>query len=148
MIKVKMIKPMFNTLVTTMDVYENDSLTAGGLIDVTKQQGTLKDYQRVVAIGPCVRDIKVGDLVCVNPTRFGRKKHQEGSLKDGIISDNPIVTYNFDTIVLDGVPHLLLQDRDIDFVIADYEEVPDEPVVATPNKSENSIIIPHNTIIC
>ena len=148
MINVKMIKPMFNTLVTTMDVYENDSLTAGGLIDVTKQQGTLKDYQRVVAIGPCVRDIKVGDLVCVNPTRFGRKKHQEGSLKDGIISDNPIVTYNFDTIVLDGVPHLLLQDRDIDFVIADYEEVPDEPVAATPNKSESSIIIPHNTIIC
>lgn len=143
-----MIRPMFNTLVTTMDVYENDATTAGGLIDVTKQQGTLKEYQKVIAVGPCVRDIQVGDIVCVNPTRFGKKKHQEGSLKDGIICDNPILTYNFDTIVLDDVPHLLLQDRDIDFVIADYEEVPDEPVAVTPKKSDNNIIIPHTSIIC
>ena len=143
-----MIRPMFNTLVTTMDVYENDAITAGGLIDVTKQQGTLKEYQKVIAVGPCVRDIKAGDLVCVNPTRFGKKKHQEGSLKDGIICDNPILTYNFDTIVLDDVPHLLLQDRDIDFVIADYEEVPDEPAENTPKEKDSNIIIPHKTIIC
>lgn len=147
MIKIKMVKPMFNTLVTTMDVYENDAMTAGGLIDVTKQQGTLKEYQKVVAVGSFIRDIQVGDIVCVNPTRFGKKKHQEGSLKDGIISDNPVVTYNFDTIILDGVPHLILQDRDIDFVVVDYEEVPDEPVV-TPKKADNNIIIPHTSIIC
>lgn len=147
MIKIKMVKPMFNTLVTTMDVYENDAMTAGGLIDVTKQQGTLKEYQKVVAVGSFIRDIQVGDIVCVNPTRFGKKKHQEGSLKDGIISDNPVVTYNFDTIILDGVPHLILQDRDIDFVVVDYEEVPDEPVV-TPKKADNNIIIPHTPIIC
>ena len=65
MLKVKKIKPMFTALITTMDKYEEDVRTSGGLLDVTKQQGGLKEYQTVLAIGSSVRDIKVGDLVCV-----------------------------------------------------------------------------------
>ena len=115
---------MFTALITTMDKYEQD-MTTGGLINVTKMQGGLKEYQTVLAVGGSVRDIKVGDLVCVNPTRFAIKKHQEGSLKDGIITDNPVVTYNFDIVEMDGNKCLLLQDRDIDFIIEEYEEIPD-----------------------
>ena len=33
MLKVKSIKPMFTSLITTMDKYEHDKLTTGGLID-------------------------------------------------------------------------------------------------------------------
>ena len=58
---------MFTSLITTMDKYEQDKLTNGGLIDTAKQQGTLKEYQKVLAIGDSVRNIKVGDLVCINP---------------------------------------------------------------------------------
>lgn len=36
MIKVKKIKPMFTALVATMDLYESDGLTKGGLIDSSK----------------------------------------------------------------------------------------------------------------
>lgn len=125
MLKVKMIKPMFTALVTTMDKYEHDVMTNGGLIDTTKRQGSIKEYQTVLAIGSSVRDIKVGDLVCINPTRFAVKQHREGSLKDGVIGDNPIIKYNFDVIEMDGKQCLLLQDRDIDFIIDEYEEVPD-----------------------
>lgn len=125
MLKVKKIKPMFTSLITTMDRYEHDETTAGGLVDVKKQQGGLKEYQTVLAVGGSVRDIKVGDLVCVNPTRFAVKQHQAGSLKDGVVSDNPVVRYNFDVIEMDGKQCLLLQDRDIDFIIEEYEEVPD-----------------------
>lgn len=120
-----MIKPMFTALVTTMDKYEHDVMTNGGLIDTTKRQGSIKEYQTVLAIGSSVRDIKVGDLVCINPTRFAVKQHREGSLKDGVIGDNPIIKYNFDVIEMDGKQCLLLQDRDIDFIIDEYEEVPD-----------------------
>ena len=126
MLKVKKIRPMFNALITTMDKYEQD-MTTGGLINVTKMQGGLKEYQTVLAVGGSVRDIKVGDLVCVNPTRFAVKKHQEGSLKDGVISDNPVTTYNFDVVEMDGKQCLLLQDRDIDFIIEEWEEIPDNP---------------------
>jgi hypothetical protein len=125
MLIVKKIKPMFTSLITTMDKYEEEIKTADGLVDTTKQVGGLKEYQKVLAIGDSVRGIKVGDLVCVNPSRFAVRKHQAGSLKDGIVSDNPITTYNFDVIEMDGEQCLLLQDRDIDFIIEDYEVVPD-----------------------
>ena len=125
MLKVKKIKPMFTALITTMDKYEHDVRMSGGLIDVSKREGSLKEYQRVLVVGDSVRGIKEGDLVWVNPTRFGVKKHQEGSLKDGVVTDNPVVTYNFDVVEMDGKQCLLLQDRDIDFIIEEYEEVPD-----------------------
>ena len=139
MLKVKKIKPMFTSLITTMDKYEQDKLTNGGLIDTSKQQGTLKEYQKVLAIGDSVRNIKVGDLVCINPARFAVKKHKEGSMRDGVITDNPIITYNFDTVEMNDKQYLLLQDRDIEYIIEDYEEVPDPaPLVIEP---ENKLIV-------
>lgn len=140
MLKIKKIKPMFTSLITTMDKYEEDIKTSGGLLDVTKQQGGLKEYQTVIAIGTTVRDIKVGDLVCINPTRFAVKQHREGTLKDGVISDNPVIKYNFDTIEIDGKQCLLLQDRDIDFIIEEYEEVPN-PTPSTLIKPEEKKLI-------
>lgn len=138
MLKIKKIKPMFTALITTMDKYEQD-VTTGGLINVTKMQGGLKEYQTVLAVGGSVRDIKVGDLVCVNPARFAVRKHQAGSLKDGVISDNPVTTYNFDVVEMDDKQCLLLQDRDIDFIIEDWEEIPDQP--------QSTIIQPEKKII-
>ena len=140
MLKIKKIKPMFTSLITTMDKYEEDIKTSGGLLDVNKQQGGLKEYQTVIAIGTTVRDIKVGDLVCINPTRFAVKQHREGTLKDGVISDNPVIKYNFDTIEIDGKQCLLLQDRDIDFIIEEYEEVPN-PTPSTLIKPEEKKLI-------
>lgn len=140
MLKVKKIKPLFTAIITTMEKYEEDVRTASGLIDTTKQQGGLKEYQTVLAIGESVRAIKVGDLVCVNPARFAVKKHQAGSLKDGIVTDNPVVTYNFDVVEMDGKQCLLLQDRDIDFVIEEYEEIPD-PIPSTIIQPEKKLII-------
>lgn len=140
MLKVKKIKPMFTSLITTMDKYEKDMTVGGGLIDVTKREGSLKEYQKVLAVGGSVRDIKVGDLVWVNPTRFGVKKHKEGTLKDGVITDNPIVTYNFDVVEMDGKECLLLQDRDIDFIIEDFEEIPDPPASTIIQPSREIIV--------
>lgn len=137
MLKIKKIKPMFTAIVTTMDKYNHDVITAGGLIDTTKQEGGLKEYQTVLAVGGSVRDIQVGDIVCVNPTRFAVKQHKAGTLKDGIITDNPVVKYNFDVIEIDNKQCLLLQDRDIDFIIEDFEEVPDptpSPIIQPEKK--------------
>jgi co-chaperonin GroES (HSP10) len=137
MLKLKKIKPMFNNILTTMEKYEEDVMSMG---IITKKQGGLKEYQRVVEVGSSVRDVKEGDLVCINPKRFAVRKHQDGSLKDGVITDNPITTYNFDVIELDGVQYLLLQDRDIDFIITESEEVP-EPVTSEIIKPSNKVIV-------
>lgn len=140
MLKIKKIKPMFTALITSMDKYEQD-VTTGGLINVTKMQGGLKEYQTVLAVGSSVRDIKVGDLVCVNPARFAVRKHQAGSLKDGVISDNPVTTYNFDVVEMDGKQCLLLQDRDIDFIIEDWEEAPDQTPSTIIQPEKKKLII-------
>ena len=139
MLKIKKITPMFDAIVTTMDKWEEDVKLNNGLIDTSKTQGTLKEYQKVLAVGTLVRDIKVGDLVWINPTRYGVKKHQEGSLKDGVIKDNPIVTYNFNVLEIDGKQCLLLQTRDIDFIINEYEEIEETP-------SQSSLIVPEEDV--
>lgn len=126
MLVIKKIQPMYTKILTTMCKYEEDELTAGGLIDSTKTQGTLKEYQTVIAVGNSVRNVKVGDLVCINPERYAVKKHEAGSLKDGVITDNPVIKYNFNIMELEGVPHLLLDENDVSFIITDYEEVTEQ----------------------
>lgn len=139
MLKIKKIKPMFTALITSMDKYDHD-IMANGIVDVTKLQGSIKEYQTVLAVGTSVRDIKVGDIVCINPTRFAVKKHNAGSLKDGVVTDNPVIKYNFDVIEMDGKNCLLLQDRDIDFIVEEYEDVPD-PIPSQIIKPEEKKII-------
>lgn len=128
---------MANYLVTTKDEYTEDDVKRGELL--IKTVGSLKEYQKVVAVGPMVRGIQVGDLVCINPKRYAQYKHKPGSLKDGVITDNPVVSYNFNVIELDHVSHLLLTDQDIDFVIEEWNDEKE------PEKS--NIIIPERKII-
>lgn len=136
-INIKKIRPMFNQVITTMDKYSDEELNDGKIIDVHKVNNPIKEYQKVIAKGPMVKNIEVGDLVMVNPKRYGKMLHKEGSLKDGVITDNPVVSYNFNVIELDHVRYLLLTDQDIDFVIEDYEQ----------EKPKNDIIVPNNDII-
>lgn len=125
---IKKIKPLFNGLITTMDKYPK-IVTTGTVIDPTKS-GAVKEYQKVVAIGPMVRGIEVGDTVFINPSRYAVMKHKKGTLEDGIIKDNPVVGYNFDIVNIDGVDHLFLQDNDIKYV-AEVEEFDENPTIVT-----------------
>ena len=127
---IKKIKPMFNGLITTMNRYEQDVKVKGtDLIDSSKSNA-VKEYQTVVAVGPMVRGIKVGDTVFINPNRYAVMKHKAGSLQDGVIKDNPVIGYNFDIVEIEGVNHLYLQDSDIKFV-AEIEEFNENPPIYT-----------------
>ena len=131
---IKKVKPMFNGLITTMNRYEQDVKVKGtDLIDSSKSNA-VKEYQTVVAVGPMVRGIEVGDTVFINPNRYAVMKHKAGSLQDGVIKDNPVIGYNFDIVEIEGVNHLYLQDSDIKFV-AEIEEFNENPLIYT-EKSE------------
>ena len=123
MLKIKKIKPLFNRILVTSDKYEED-VKQGGVVVITA--GTLKEYQKVIAVGDTVRGIKEGDIVLVNPTRYAIKKHQEGSLKEGVISDEPIVSYNFNLVDVNDSMCILLYDQDVDYVIQEYEDIEDK----------------------
>lgn len=121
------VKPTFNRIVTTMNVYEEDQMV-NGVIDTSKTKGSIKEYQTVVAIGDTVRGIAEGDVVIINPTRYKVMKHNEDSMKNGIIGDNMVVGYQFNTIELEGVEHLVLFDQDVTFVVKEMEEVPSSTI--------------------
>lgn len=135
MLKVKKIKPMFNRILVTSDKYEKD-VKSGGVVTITA--GTLKEYQRVISVGSTVRDIKEGDLVLINPTRYAVRKHNEGSLKNGVVSDNPVTSYNLNLVEVDGQVCILLYDQDVDYVIEEYEEAEESPDLILP---ENKLIV-------
>lgn len=81
MLKIKNIKPVANHVVTTMDFYTEEEAMAGGLY-LSAKLNTIKEYQKVIAVGPYVKDINVGDIVRINPSRYIQILHKEGSLKD------------------------------------------------------------------
>lgn len=123
-----------------MNCYEEDQ-TINGVIDTRKTKGSLKEYQTVVAVGSTVRDIKVGDVVAINPTRYAVMKHEDKSLKNGVIGDNMVMGYKFNTITLNDKEHLMLYDQDIDFVVLESEDIeePTGPTIIQPDKP--SIIV-------
>lgn len=135
MLKIKSIKPMFDSLVTTMNKYEQDGFENGVIV---KQAGSLKEYQTVIAVGPAVRNIEVGDTVMINPIRYAKMKHKEGSLKNGVITDNPVIGYEFKTVTINDEEYLYLQSQDIMYSF-EGEEVED--------KKDNLILL-DNKIIC
>lgn len=124
-LKIKKIKPMFNKILTTCDLYTED-LMVDGIVDSTKVEGAIKEYQTVIACGSMVKNVKPGDLVVINPTRYQIMKHKEGSLNDGVIGDNAVISYNFPILVVDDVPCLYIFDADVDFIIKEFETVEDE----------------------
>ena len=137
MLKINSIRPLFNKIVTTCDTYESDE-TRGGII--VKTRGAIKEYQRVEAIGSTVRDIKVGDIVLINPIRYIVPQHKENrdkSLK-GVIGDKLTMGVDFPMVEYGGKKHLLIYDQDIDYII-DGEEVKDED-----EQPKSSLILPED----
>lgn len=123
-LKIKKIKPLFNSIITTFDKYIEPALIAGtSIIDANKTKNGVKEYQKVIAVGSVVRDIKPGDLVCINPSAYAVRKFAENSMKAGMQEyKNDVVGYNFNIVIMDDQEYLLLSDRDIDFVIEEYIE--------------------------
>ena len=113
---------MFNRVLTTCDLYTEDLMT-DGIIDSTKVEGAIKEYQTVIACGPTVKCVKPGDVVVINPTRYQVMKHKEGTLNDGVIQDNAVLSYNFPFMAINDAPCLYIYDSDIEFVIKEFEMV-------------------------
>ena len=131
------IRPMANYMLVTYDKYTDEDFNELGILE--KNTGTIKEFQTVIAKGPMVRNIEVGETVSINLNRYAFRKHENGSLKDNVITDNPITGYNVPTINLDGITYLMITDQDVDFVVEEFKEV---EAKKTPN-----IIIPDKKII-
>ena len=129
-LKIKKVKPLTNKIITTDNKYDEDChLTMDGmLIDKQKTKGALKLYQTVLAIGPMVKDIKVGDVVLIDPTRYGVRDWKE-SVSDQTDQyskkgKNMLLNITFDipSIIVDGHECLELYEADCKYILLEYEE--------------------------
>ena len=133
MLHITEIKPTYNHLLVTGDTFEKDMIQGGVIV---AKKGDLKLWQKVVAIGPSVRDIKVGDMVMIIPDHFAVKKYNKNSVQNDL-DNNPILTYNFPFETVDdekGNPreYLYISDQDIRYVFKGYEK--DEALIMPGKK--------------
>lgn len=119
-IKIIKIKPPFTTVITTLNVYEED-LIVDGIVRVPK--GSLKLYQKVVAVGPNVRDIKEGDLVLLNLQNYVKRKYRDNSIKEDISEMEEEYTFDIPKIIINDTLYGKFQERDMDGVIEEFEEI-------------------------
>lgn len=131
MLNIKKIRPMANYMLVTKDEYDGETAEDGGLII---PKGNLKEYQRVIAVGPMVRNINVGDLVCVNPKRYAVYKYRGDSLKGDMEHMQKITSYNFNVVKMDKKDYLLITDQDVDFVIEEFEETKPSNIILPKTK--------------
>lgn len=122
MLHITKIKPMFTNLLVTKEVFGKD-MCEGGVIVANK--GDMKLWQTVLAVGPAIRDIKVGDKVMLRLDDYAVKKYSKDSLQNDM-DNNPIITWNlpFETIEDDkgnSVECLYIKDRDVKFVFEGEE---------------------------
>ena len=133
MLHIKKIKPMFTSIVTTGDKLEKDLIEKNIII---ARKGDMKVWQTVIAVGPAVRDLKVGDQVMINVDNYALKRYSKDSLQNDM-DNNPSLGYKFNWVTIDdekGNPQecLLLNDRDILYSF-EGEEI-DEPLIGIGGK--------------
>ena len=141
MFRIEKIHPMFNQIITTMNMYGND-VKIGKIID-GRRVNTIKEYQTVIDIGPLVKEkgaIKPGDIVFINPKRFTEMNHNF-SLKEeeNVEKDNMHINFKipifsvYDNETKTSKKVLLISDNDIYFS-AEGKEVPDSDDFYLPDK--------------
>lgn len=133
MLHIKKIKPLFTSVVTTGERYEED-MVENGLIVANK--GDLKTYQKVVAVGETVRGVEVGDTVMINIANYAVRQYDPNSVKNDM-GMNKVIKYAFNWLKIDdekGEPMdcLLLSDRDLLFAFEGEEK--NEPVIIPQKK--------------
>lgn len=119
---IRKIKPMTRHIVTTMDRLEVDDDKL--IVDIKESLGVVKDIQKVIAVGPHVREIQPGDYVKINPKNYIKVKH---SLKEDLTNENEMeVKINFPVVDLEDGRYLFLWEDDVDFVIEEFGDEKEE----------------------
>ena len=127
-IKINEIKPLFTTIITTLDIYEEDLIENGVL---KAPQGSLRMYQKVLAVGSSVRDVKVGDTVLLNFSNYIVRKYKENSIKEDMSAQEDEYVYDIPRLTIGGKICGKFQDRDVEGVVTEFEEFETEQAKKT-----------------
>ncbi len=115
----------FDSVMTTAETYEDDEVVGGVALP---RRGCLKEVQRVLGVGPSVKDVKEGDMVKIDLSRYAKVRHEKRQLSrderfsDVDTEDAATVYYEPKVETVGGGRVLLLYERDVDFIVEEYEE--------------------------
>ncbi len=113
------IRPRANEIVTTAELVSVEHKD-NKVIDKDEQMLSFDEYQTVLAVGSVVRDIKRGDVICINPNRFAIRQKQKSRIKAAVEGyEDVIVGYKL-PIIETGIGNvLLITDGDIKYIVED-----------------------------
>lgn len=122
--KIKKVKPLFTGVITTATTYKGEIKTNGGIIlDTRKMEGSINPYQRVVAVGNMVREVKENDIVKINFKRYEKAKHIPGAIDEAQNKqfDNLSIGVEIPSIVINDIEYLYLQVNDIEYIVEEAD---------------------------
>lgn len=127
MLKLKKITPVFTAILVTCDKYDApEKVGDSNIIDPAKAKIMIKEHQEVLSVGNMVRLVKPGDKIAINPMKYAKFKqvYQKNSLRNDTEQfKKEIVGFDFPTIDIDGKECMLLDERDILYIVnEDYDD--------------------------
>lgn len=114
-INIKKIVPSYNFIQTS----SNSDIEAEGFI--RDPNCPYSEFQTIEAVGPLVKNYKVGDFVKVNFNRYRKSSIPKDSLKEDLSGVQELVHYMIPSVILNNRESLIITDSDIDFVIEEYD---------------------------
>lgn len=108
------VEPMFNTIfVTTKKIKKT---TEGGIMLVTQVVDDIdldyEEVQRVMAVGPQVQQVAVGDEVCVNFANFRQRLTE--SMAQKVRKDTEL---KIPFVTIDDREYIMVSERDLKYII-------------------------------
>ena len=148
MLKLRKIKPIGCQVLVTENLYGWDDFDESGLI--IHKRGDLKTYQEVIAVGDDVKFVKPGDVVEINLYKYCSFENDENSVK--VNGSNKVVSINPNEIEMEGtggepVTCFLIDQRDVKYILEDYDEVTYEQKKHTliqVEQPKTKLILPDN----
>lgn len=105
----------FNHVLITADYIGNNSNLV--MVDTVKTQRVCKDIQRVLEVGPHVKDIKKYDKVIIDTRKLGAKNSNVIQVDYNKLTGDIIHADNSDVDIKDIESAFLITDREILFVL-------------------------------
>jgi hypothetical protein len=113
------IRPRGNEIVITANFVEAPK-EKNKIINKEEQMVYFDEFQTVLRVGSVVRDVYMGDVVCVNPKRFAKYQEQKSKVRAAVEGyEKVLVGYEFPIIETAFGNVMLISDTDVRYIVED-----------------------------
>lgn len=114
----KRIRPRANEIVISANLVEVDKNDK--VIDKDEQKLYFDEFQTVLRVGSVIRDLKIGDVISVNPKRFAIYQEQKSKIRAAVEGyEKVLVGYDFPIIATGFGDVMLITDADVKYIVED-----------------------------